>query len=242
MFNKIEALLDFIKGIAWPFAVIFLIFHFGAPIKNILKSFDHAVNQGGVKLSPSGVEILANQREAETIREFIEYPKSYAEIFQQNKVERMKDPLYTKSESPGDVLSNHQRHLNDDIESEIEKFLKKNEGKKSRECLLKNLLCDAYICLYFERTFQRILGSQMKLLEKLDESPTNTIEKSMAYALFTKVLPENAQMQASFSKWLEFLEGSCLISPNDEKIILKDEGKEFLSYLKSRKYNLYKPS
>lgn len=243
MFEKFQALMNFIRDIAWPVAIIIIVYYFSSPLANILQSMNHAVSQGGVKLTSSGVEIVANQSEAEDIHEFIEHPRSYKEVFYLNKAEAIQDPLLSKKDTADTLLNEHQQSLVEDVNQQISRFLANAGTNRPRDEILQNLLCDAYICLYFERTFQRILGSQIKLLQKLEEAPDKFISQRESYDIFTTTLPSNAQIQASFRKWLKFLEGSRLIRVSEaDRIYLTEEGKEFLKYIYERKYPLLKPA
>jgi hypothetical protein len=229
--------LDFFQAISWP-TVTFAIFYYFAPVLHkILLSVNQAVSQRGIKLSKTGVEIPGPQEEIESIHDLIHAQRDWGELLKQPKAENVDDPLMAQTEPPGKVLEHHERNLVEDIQSSLRIFLdEKTTELYSRQDLLQDLLCDAYICLYFERCFQRLLNSQLLLLQALNDSQEGVLSKEDVMNLFDKCYPDLPLI--SYQKWLNYLEGLRFLHFKPPFIKLTKEGREFLRYIQARGYTI----
>ncbi|AZL16255.1 hypothetical protein [Rickettsiales endosymbiont of Stachyamoeba lipophora] len=234
-----QEVFSFIQQIMWPLVILAVLTIFGTPLKKLLVSFTAAVNERGVKLSASGIEIpSASDDSNEGVIQEINNPKHYYNILTQNQPELVTEPILTQSENIDELTSQHNRKLVNKIYNNINKFIK-DHANEDLEKLLPDLLCDAYILLHFERCFQRILGSQLTLIEKLYKAKEHTISKESALLVYNNFYRDNNNV--SFELWISYLTDSELIEEKEgDEYRLTGEGKEFYEYLLNRQYVLKK--
>lgn len=229
--------LSTIQALAWPVVAYIIFRYFGPVLKDLLSSIKEAALERGIKVSTSGVEIPPNFDKVENIEDMIRKTTSHKHLFEQNQPEQLEGDLAIQPKNAIEVLKQHEKNLVNNIMPVLNTI---TEGKKSREIepLLKGLLCEAYIYLYFERTFQRILGSQSKLLKKLLQSKNLSIQE--AQTIF-KSSSTHVNPSLTFENWLIFLLDSKFIEKDNDSISITNRGKEFLEYIDERGYSLTKP-
>ncbi len=233
--------LNFLQAISWPLVAL-LVFKFLAyPIKNIMESINEAIHERGFKVSSPtgvGVEVPGTQREVEDIKEFITkaMPQKYMKIKQSKTqaLEPLQDTVAHSPQSADEVLEIHEASLVNDIYNGITAVLNENKDKEPEKEFLIGLLCDAYICLYFERAFQSIIASQLLLLKKLWNNIPDGVSEEEARVIFE--LHGEQKLKILFEKWLGFLEKTRFIKIEGHKIKLSNEGKEFMEYIVARGY------
>ncbi|AIF81259.1 hypothetical protein I862_03495 [endosymbiont of Acanthamoeba sp. UWC8] len=234
-------ILNFLQAISWPIVAFFIFKYFANPLRNIMVSVNDAVHERGLKVSsPQGVdvEIPGNQEEVGDIKEFVTkaVPQKYMKTGQieTTPLEPLQETTANSPQSAEEVVRMHEISLVNDIYFAINTFLEENEDKESEKELLKGLLCDAYISLYFERTYQIILPSQLALLKKLASAEDKTIDSKEISSIFK--LHEAGQPKISSEKLIDFLQKSGLTKKEKNRIKLTNEGKEFLDYISARGY------
>lgn len=237
----VSMVLNFLQAIAWPTVTIYVFLFFAPVLKRILISLNKAVSQRGIKVTKTGVEIPGPpQGEMETIRDLIMHQRDWGELSKQYEPERVHEQLMVQSSVSEPVLKQHEKNLVGEIRSSLEDFLiEKIDETYDREELLRDLLCDAYICLYFERCFQRILGSQLALLKKLDGAQDHQCPQREVLQIFYDHYPHLDF--SSHEKWLQYLEGLQFVHKVDSFVTLTREGKEFVRYVDERGYSLSRP-
>jgi hypothetical protein len=239
--SSLKILLDFFQAIAWP-SIAFVFFIYFAPlIKDILISLNKAVRQRGIKVSKTGVEIPGPQQDKmETIQDLITQQRDWSVLSKQSEAEVVEEPLMLQSEIEQHGVDPHRKNLLLDVRASLQSFIKEKENDKTlKKDWVQDLLCDAYICLYFERCYQRTLGSQLDLLSRLKKDDARPLSEREALKVFHKHYPHLPS--ASFQRWLKHLEGIRFIHIDDLSIYLTKEGKEFLHYLQERGYSFHKP-
>jgi hypothetical protein len=234
-------ILNFIQAIAWPLMALLAFNFFSDPLKEILLSMREVMHKRGIKVSKSGVEIPGNQSGLETIQDVIE--KSTLGKRRQERQEGLSNvssqgKLITPKQGVQGVSSDHEKSLVDEISPVIQDMLERNKQYSSPKELLKNTLIDSYICLYFERSYQRILKSQLVLLKKLQEIQLHKMTEEEAQIIFQSYHDEQ-EASIEFKKWLNFLEKAKFIKINGN-IQLSAAGREFLEYIAVRGYQLEK--
>lgn len=241
-----KTLLGFLQALAalgWPFVIYLFLRNFAAPIRDLLLSFNEIIQERGVKFSGKQLEILPPQ-EPEAISDFFSNSHHFKDLINQEGPEDLAQPLQAQQESEkNDILQEHEDTLVNSISSSIRGFLKKKakeENAQNPQLWLGQLLCDSYICLYFERVFQRILGSQLILLTSLLRQKDRSLTLDRSVNLFERHVKAQEQEQKSFQDWLDYLEKSQLVRTKDQKIFLTKEGEEFLHYVGERGYPLKK--
>ncbi|MBA8667244.1 hypothetical protein H1Q59_04990 [Holosporaceae bacterium 'Namur'] len=234
-------ILNFLQAISWPIVALFVFKYFAYPLRSIMVSVNDAVHERGLKVSsPKGVdvEIPGNQEEVGNIKEFVTkaVPQKYMKTRQieTTPLEPLQETSANSPQSAEEVVRMHEVSLVNDIYSAINTFLEENKDKESEKELLKGLLCDAYISLYFERTYQIILPSQLALLKKLAGAEDKTIDNKEISSIFK--LHDAGQSKISFEKLIDFLQNSSLVGKEKNRIKLTDEGREFLEYISTRGY------
>ncbi len=244
MISNIKILLDFLQAIAWPLVTIVFFLYFAPLLKTILLSVNKAVSQRGIKVTKAGVEIPGppQQEKVETIQDLILQQWEWGELSKQHKTEKVQEPLMLQPQTSEQVLEHHGKNLLTEIRSSLEKFLQEKTTEdpgSMRDVWLQDLLCDAYICLYFERCFQRILGSQLDLLRHLVQEERHQLSEEDVFKIFYTHYPNLPP--PTFQKWLNYLESLKFIHIMGTSIVITKEGKEFLRYIHERGYSLNKP-
>lgn len=238
--SKIDSFLIFFQSIAWPL-VIYLIFrYFAGPLKILLSSFNQAVTERGIKLTSSGVEIPAPQDDSEKIFDIAQKPYHFSQTLKQNKPEVLEEPLISIQDTEGSVTEQHTQGLIDELYIFFDEFLASNKSDKKVEDVLKDLLCDSYICLYFERTYYHILPTQLKILSMLASQANRRLEKKKIYEFFETHVSLNYTLP--FEKWINYLIKSRLVNEGKNDIQISPEGTEFLKYIGDRGYSFTKNS
>lgn len=181
-------------------------------------------------------EVLDAATEEEIIRDYFQFPSNEVMYTQASFNENI-DASSSAKDSSLETLKG-QPAIVGQVRQEINNFLKE-QGENSEN--LKSLACNAYACLFFERTYQRILGSHIKLLEHLEFHLGRFVSEEDVYKIFKKNVPIAQRTQAFFVKWLKFLERSHFVRVQEGKICLTNVGVEFLGYIKDRGYSLSRP-
>jgi len=101
---------------------------------------------------------------------------------------------------------------------------------------IEGAIADFKIALDFERIYQIIFGSQLKLLERI--SILNYID----YSEIENFYKESgiSMDQYSLRDWINYLKTSNLIETNDNKTVLTIKGNAFIEYINMHYKNLIK--
>ena len=234
----VEFLMQSLTHMMWPIVIIMLILYFGAPLRDLLRSLREILINRGLKVTASGVEIPSPQEEVETLQDVLKKNPRHKDFLKQNKPELLDQPLTEQQEVKEPSFEPLEKTFIEDIKSSLEKFLSEKDPEVTDKELLENLICEAYISLYFERSFQRLLGSQLELLTHLMHQPSFSTPLENAQSIFEAALANVPG--SSFDKWIHYLEQLKLVKKAKETIELTEEGQGFIRYLLDRGYSLKK--
>jgi hypothetical protein len=105
-------------------------------------------------------------------------------------------------------------------------------GAGQREELLIQLLAGALTREAWERIYLLILGSQMRLLQNLNQSPAGLTEHDVRLIYQTALTQQPDLYQpVPFESWIGFLETTGLVSQNRDNYVITPYGRGFLKYL-----------
>jgi hypothetical protein len=105
-------------------------------------------------------------------------------------------------------------------------------GPGQREELLLELLAGALTRETWERVYLLIFGSQIRLLQSLNQAPTGLPEHD-ARAIYQTAVTQQAELyqEVPFESWTAFVETAGLVSRNGDNYVLTPYGRGFLKYL-----------
>lgn len=109
---------------------------------------------------------------------------------------------------------------------------------EEREATLVKLLAGALLRESWERTYNFIYGSQLRLLQRLNENPPSLPEQQVRamYDATAKQYPQIFRVYP-FEGWIGFLEAFGLIMRFDDAFALTPIGRGFLRYLVRLRYS-----
>jgi len=108
-------------------------------------------------------------------------------------------------------------------------------GPGQREDLLIELLAGALTREAWERIYLLIFGSQIRLLQNLNQSPGGLAEPDAREMYRSGATQQPELYQAvPFESWMTFLETTGLVSRNGDRYIITPYGRGFLKYLVAR--------
>ena len=92
-----------------------------------------------------------------------------------------------------------------------------------------------------EFTYNRIFGSQILALKRLNEIRSTTVEEASAF--FRPYAEQYPQFYSNygFNGWLEFLVLSTLVDNNADRLTITDVGRDFLVYITDKRLTELKP-
>lgn len=117
-----------------------------------------------------------------------------------------------------------------ECETNVKKESVKYKSGDDREKFLTRWFSAVTIGMYFENTWLRILGSQIRALEQLNRNSTSL---DIVRTFYDGALKENPLVYAGFpfETWFWFLTSETLVLQNGLTISITVRGREFLKYL-----------
>lgn len=127
--------------------------------------------------------------------------------------------------------------LENKIKSDID-----SRTTESQVPLLTRQLAIYQAMAFFENTYGMIFGTQIEALEQLTErGPISVTEARQFFDHSVKPKFDNAGIPKTFEEWSHFLVVKEFVSIEADQVSIKELGKEFLLFLKSRNMSLLKP-
>ena len=115
------------------------------------------------------------------------------------------------------------------------------EYKASREDTLLHLLIDTWFAASFEKIYNTIFGSQLKLLALLAQiQQDEEIDLRKFYDDAINEKPDFYQ-NYPYGDWINYLIANELVIRHDDNISITEEGREFLSYVYRQGYSTNRP-
>lgn len=105
-------------------------------------------------------------------------------------------------------------------------------GPGQREDLLIELLAGALTREAWGRIYLLIFGSQIQLLQSLNQSPGG-LAKAEVRAIYQTGMTQQPQLYSAvtFESWMTFVESSALVSRNGDLYVMTPYGRGFLKYI-----------
>jgi len=210
-YHTLELLLNFITSIFWPLVTIIIFTSLRKPIANLINNIKK------IGYGNAGIEtnISSNQK----------VDSSVIDILGDGNDESYLDTLMSKfSESTFEHIVESVE--NDTRISTVEGFQNKYERMHKYAKLLL-LIKNA------EKIYDLIYGSQIRLLQRLNHTTTETKDSlKFYYDNAVKTYP-TAYEKYTYESYLNFLYsyGLILLEENNENVRITDAGKDFLRYL-----------
>lgn len=255
----IQEILNFIMTVIWPIVILAILIVFFHPLKNLLISLNNIIRERGVRVSTTGgIEIPSSTEQAnqessaqanqessteqdkqEVVDCEIEKTGGVKKLLELNINEGIEEPfLYKNPDVLKSLLKKYANKKFLDINSRLDKLIEASASIAEKQDLYRILIMDAYVSLYFERCFQRILGSQLTLLEFLYKDTEHSSAIDNAKNIYDAEFQNKDDN--SFARWTEYLIKAGFIKTNDLSYTLTSLGEEFIQYLIARGYNLHK--
>jgi hypothetical protein len=123
----------------------------------------------------------------------------------------------------------------------IERNLTTNFEDPTIKVLIRQLAV-SQVLTWFEKTYNIIFGSQIRILLRGQNSANFVIDKDYILGTFeaTKEIHKDIYKDWQINDYLKFLLGSNLLEKKDENFILTTRGKEFLRMMKNSNYSEHK--
>lgn len=208
-YHWIEMILNFISSISWPLVCFIIITYFKKPISRFLKRVQK-VSYGDASIERQ----VKKQRDEKIENDILQKGKDFTYI---------DETLHKFSETSREFALQV-------IENEV-KISEVEDDQQRSERLLKysQLLI---IIKNAERIYRLIYGSQIRLLQKLNYASEKSEDVKYFYDSAVEFFPDIYQ-NYSYQSYLDFLVSQRLISFDKENdlLIIKEEGRDFLRYL-----------
>ena len=213
----IKALTEILRAIAWPIAFGFVFWILRPGLLKVLPSL------AGRKVEVEGLGFKAtfDAAEAEQQQAVTDNPAS-------EKLPAA--PPLPIIERP--ALNRMETQFRDDL---------KQIAPDKREAVLLRGLVLARLDGLHEFMYNRIFGSQIAFLRRLNEIPHDTIEAAREFLKpFQAQFPQIYQTY-DFEKWLSFLTANGLVEQTGNMLAISDFGHDFLTYITQRRLTDKKP-
>lgn len=152
-----------------------------------------------------------------------------------------KSQIASSEREPNELLARLTGPLVQERRQLIEEECKK-QNVLSRDEFLLHHLAVALIFFEFERTYRLIFGSQLRLLQALNSTPSlESAEINTFYFLPAKQTQSDFYGNYTFDQWLAFLTDTGLVEGKESKVFITIKGKEFLKHLVQFSYPTEKP-
>ncbi len=205
----IAAIIKAFAQFAWPIALVVVGIIFKADLKALLSSLGN--RQWSLKV-PGGFEAIVATSEQQ----------------------QGKNPAEEKVALLIESLAPSQRPAVNIIETRIRNDLESVETSK-RDSVLLRALAQSRLEAGHEFTYNRIFGSQIAVLKRLNEAGRATIEDAQQFfELYAKQYPE-VYNNYGFRGWLGFLSSNALVSQQDNIFQITEFGRDFWTYLTEKR-------
>lgn len=203
---------DVLKGVAWPFALVFVVLLFKREIRPLIDRI--------IKLGPGGIELgpreAAKQAQAETVE---------PDALQQANGAQLK-------ELPGKSRSEALRQLELKLKENLSDLVAKGKvGAGDQVDFLINELAGTRLVALFDRVYLMIFGSQIRGLIHLNQFGTATLEDARQLYAEAKAADLDFYGNYTFEQWLGFIKDNDLIGVSDDSVSITPIGRDFVQYL-----------
>lgn len=212
-----QFILSLTEKIGWPFAAVLMALGLGLPlivvcrkeVRDLVKRIISISPKSGITVTPQPTQVL---------------PTNPA------------GPALASADLSRRVAANVDPYVLDQRINGICAEFDSHEIKPGqREELLIELLAGALTREAWERIYLLIFGSQIRLLQNLNQLPDGLAE-SEARKMHQSAATQQPELyqRVSFDSWISFVESTGLVSQHGEKYVITPYGRGFLKYLISQ--------
>ena len=202
-----ETVLSILDLLKWPLVIIIIVFIFKKSISSLINRIK------SIKGGKYGIETELSKKQLET----------------QNVLEKPKTKMTTIEKGLNLISDDTRKRIQIAIKQETELDKVKDESEKTQ--LLLKYSEALYVILRFERIYNLIYGSQIKLLTHLNSSIKETTESIIFF--YNDAVEVNPTLKEyPYKNYLAFLESQGLIIIGKENSIqISIFGRDFLKYM-----------
>ena len=219
-----KATIEFIRVVAWPSAVVSLALIFKSPLTKFLTSLR------GLELEGGGFKAKVDAAEAEQQQGAKNPfgPESSESILELDASRQLSDEKPKKPESSPVMAS--PRPAVARLENETRNELRAVDSQQREERLIR-ALAEIRLRAGHEFIYNRIFGSQIVFLKRLNELANCTVDQAHEFFQpFAKQFPQ-VYSNYSFEAWLNFMVTNALVLRNGDNLMIDEIGRDFLFYI-----------
>ena len=249
--KDIATILTAISQIAWSVIVGSLVFYFAKPIRRLLEGLHFLLAKRGLKVTTKGIQISTSFSKDEEVSRLMDTkPHPWSWLDQEDKIQKdnvvsltgnkggedlkkWDNSLPKSAQQAENLAQHHGKGLLREINKGIDKVLGEAPAEDS-QTILRNMLADSYICLYFERCFHRLLSSHLQFLMYSHQLPESHTSKNKAKNFYTQSHLEGEGV--SFDEWFKLLVSMDFVEECDNGVKLTNQAQEFLHYIRRYGY------
>ena len=232
-----KAAVDLVRAVVWPFALVFLAVDFEPELRAALSSLlRRKVDFEGLGLKVA-VHEPEQQQTAKDAEDVYGVPPLITGPAENPSIER---PLIERPSIEKQSLDPSPRPAVTRIENELRDALKTIDPGKEGAVLLRSL-AEARLERGHEAVYNRIFGSQIEFLKRLNEVPHLTVDQAREF--FKPYADQFPQVYSkySFDAWLNYMTVNALAARNGDDLEISEIGRDFLVYIINQRLPEKKP-
>ncbi|WP_417860206.1 hypothetical protein [Winogradskyella sediminis] len=220
-YHIIELILDFLSSLAWPIVAMTILLILKEPLKKLIGNIKK-IGYGGAGIETNYAK---NQENETTLLERL--GDGNDESYLDNALAKFSE--YTLNRADEIIEQETQISSVEGLQNQYDRIYKYSKLL----VLIKN----------FEKMYDSMYGSQIRFLQRLNHTTTESKEDLMLYYNNAKETYPNVYRDYSYKAYLNFLYANGLIIDEDgtENISISVIGKDYLRYLLEANLSLEKP-
>lgn len=213
-----QFVLDLAKELKWPLAAIIIAISGMAlcrsEVRDFIKRMYSISPTGGVQATPQTSQIVSSNMGSGASSDFT---REISTIVDPYVLDQRINTIYAEFDSRGIPPGSREEHL-------------------------VPLLAAALIREWWGRIYLLIFGSQVRLLQKLNEAPQGLIEEEVRklYLVGASRSPD-CYRTYTFESWISFMESTTLTTKENGRYIITPYGRGFLKYLVAQRLTFDRP-
>ena len=215
---------EFVRVVAWPSAVVSLALIFKSPLTKFLTSLRGLeLEGGGFKAKVDAAEVEQQQAAKNPF-----VPES-GEFILELDAGRQLSVEKPKGSEPSPPAPS-ERPAVARLENELRNELQAVDSQQREERLIR-VLAETRLRAGHEFIYNRIFGSQIVFLKRLNELVIRTVDQAHEFfEPFAKQFPQ-IYSNYSFEAWLNFMVINALVLRSGDNLVIDEIGRDFLSYI-----------
>ncbi|MFD2824461.1 hypothetical protein ACFS5M_12335 [Lacinutrix iliipiscaria] len=220
-YHILELILDFLSSLAWPIVAITILLILKEPLKKLIGNIKK-IGYGGAGIETNYAK---NQENETTLLERL--GDGNDESYLDNALAKFSE--YTLNRADEIIEQETQISTVEGLQNQYDRIYKYSKLL----VLIKN----------FEKMYDSMYGSQIRFLQRLNHTTTESKEDLMLYYNNAKENYPNVYRDYSYKAYLNFLYANGLVIDEDgtENISISVIGKDYLRYLLEANLSLEKP-